>query len=70
MNDGKTKLTAVEKDGWWTVRLDWPNGLTRYLGRFRSRAEALTWIALNRWMTKAKIEERDVVRQRARSASN
>jgi hypothetical protein len=70
MSNGRTKLAAVEKDGQWTVRLDWPNGLTRYLGSFRSRSEALTWIALNRWMTAAKIEERDVLQHRGTLAVN
>jgi hypothetical protein len=70
MGDGRTKLTAVERNGRWTVRLDWPNGITRYLGSFRSKNEVITWIAVHRWMTAAKIEERDLQRRRAGALSS
>lgn len=70
MQDGRTKLTAVERDGAWTVRLDWPNGITRYFGSFRSKSETTTWIALNCWMTAPRIDERDMARRRARSAGS
>jgi hypothetical protein len=70
MSNSSVKLIAIEKGGRWTVRLGWPNGMTRHFGSFRSRTEAMTWIALNRWMTKAKIEERDVVRHRGTLAIN
>lgn len=62
----RTKLTAVEKDSGWTIRLDWPNGTTHHLGSFRSKNEANTWIALNRWMTAAKIELHELERRRAK----
>jgi hypothetical protein len=36
-----TQLTAAERGGHWVVRMDWPNGIRRYLGEFPSKREAV-----------------------------
>ena len=56
----RTELTAIERDGHWTVRVIWPNGASHHVGRYADRREADKWIAEHRWMTAERIEERDI----------
>jgi hypothetical protein len=35
-----TRLMAVERNGYWTVRVTWPNGVRLYFGEFLSVREA------------------------------
>jgi hypothetical protein len=35
-----TRLMAVERNGYWTVRVTWPNGVRLYFGEFLSMREA------------------------------
>ena len=65
--DGRTKLTSVQKDGQWTVRIAWPNGGNHYFGRFHSEIEAVSWITDHHWMTAKVIEDRDLLRRGGRS---
>jgi O-methyltransferase involved in polyketide biosynthesis len=64
--DGRTKLTAVLKDGQWTVRIVWPNGTNHYFGKFRTEIEAATWVTDHRWMTAQVIKDRDLLRRGGR----
>jgi hypothetical protein len=57
----RTRLSAVERDGHWTVCIAWPNGIKRYFGEFSSKHEASDWIKENRWLTAKQIEEKDLV---------
>jgi hypothetical protein len=69
----RTQLTAVERDGHWTVRIAWPNGASHHVGRYAERREADKWIAEHPWMTAERIEESDLPvrkeRPRKKSAS-
>jgi hypothetical protein len=56
----QTQLSAVERDGHWTVRIKWPNGPLHYFGSYTTRGEAEKWIADHRWMTAKRIEESDI----------
>jgi hypothetical protein len=57
---GRTQLTAVERDGHWTVRITWPNGASHRVGRYAERREADNWIAEHDSMTAERIEESDI----------
>jgi hypothetical protein len=57
---GRTQLTVVERNGFWTVGITWPNGAKHYVGRYADRREAEKWIAEHRSMTAERIEETDV----------
>jgi hypothetical protein len=63
---GRTKLTAVQRDGGWTVRIVWPNGTNHHFGKFCSEIEAATWITDHLWMTATVITDRDLLRRGGR----
>ena len=63
---GRTKLTAVQKDGRWAVRIAWPNGTNHHFGKFCSEIEAATWITDHLWMTVTVITDRDLLRRGGR----
>jgi hypothetical protein len=57
---GRTQLTVVERNGFLTVGITWPNGAKHYVGRYAARREAEKWIAEHRSMTAERIEETDI----------
>jgi hypothetical protein len=61
MGRRRTQLTAIERDGHWTVGITWPNGAKHYVGRYAERREADKWIAEHGWMTAERIEESDIL---------
>jgi hypothetical protein len=56
----RTRLTAVERHGHWTVCIAWPNGRNTYFGKYTER-EACDWIKEHRWLSAKTIEEKDLV---------
>jgi len=67
---GRTKLTAVQKEGRWTVRIAWPNGTNHHFGKFCSEIEAATWITNHLWMTATVITDRGLLRRGGRPQRN
>ncbi len=49
-------LVPVRQDDRWRVQLVWPNGNTRYFGKFGSQREAERWIAEHHWLTEQVIQ--------------
>jgi hypothetical protein len=62
-----TRLSAVERDGHWTVQITWSNGIKRYFGEFSSERDAGQWIKQNKWLTAERIDEKDIVLHGSRS---
>ena len=59
----RTQLEAVERRGYWAVRITWPNGAKHYFGKYNSEREANQWIEKHGWLTAARIENGDLVRR-------
>jgi hypothetical protein len=66
----RTQLTAVERDGHWTVRITWPNGASHCVGRYAARREADNWIAEHGWMTAERIEGSDTAADNGEPTGN
>ncbi len=66
----ETQLTAVEKDGHWTVYIAWPNGREDYFGKYSSEREASDWIKEHLWMTDIKIDEKDNLVRRGKQSKD
>jgi hypothetical protein len=43
-------LTPVTEEGYWRVKIAWPNSTPRFFGRFDTQTEAEKWITDHRWM--------------------
>jgi hypothetical protein len=65
MGEASTILTSVQKGDLWRVQIAWPNGTTKYFGRFRSEQEASGWISAHRWLTERVIEDTEIRRKRS-----
>ncbi len=63
----RAKLTAIERNGHWSVCIAWPNGTARYLGEYASKFEARDWIKEHQWLTTGRIEEKDLARRQRQS---
>jgi hypothetical protein len=46
----------------WRVQIAWPNGTTKYFGKFGSEQEARKWIGGHGWLTKHVIEDTKISR--------
>jgi hypothetical protein len=56
MGGASTVLTLVKVGDLWPVQIAWPNGITKYFGKFGSEQEARNWIGAHGWLTKHVIE--------------
>jgi hypothetical protein len=52
MAKAPTVLIPVQQGDFWRVQIIWPNGAVHYFGNYRSRGDALNWIAEHAWLTK------------------
>jgi hypothetical protein len=41
----------------WRVQIAWPNGTTKYFGKFGSEQEVQKWIGTHGWLTKNVIKD-------------
>jgi hypothetical protein len=41
---------AVERNGYWTVRVTWPNGVRLYFGEFLSKRDARQLMKQHGWL--------------------
>jgi hypothetical protein len=51
-----TVLALVKEGDLWRVQIEWPNGNTRYFGKFGSEQEAAGWISRHRSLTERGME--------------
>jgi hypothetical protein len=51
-----TVLASVKVGDRWRVQIAWPNGNTKYFGKFGSEQEASGWISKHHWLTERTIE--------------
>jgi hypothetical protein len=65
----RTKLTVVERHGYWAVRITWPNESASYFGKFPDRREANVWREAHQWMTAEQGLPLELVRHRGRRKS-
>jgi len=56
MGADSTVLTSVKVGDLWRVQIAWPNGTTKYFGKFGSEQEASGWISRHRWLTERGME--------------
>jgi len=56
MGGASTVLTLEKVGDFWRVQIAWPNGTTKYFGKFGSEQEARKWIGAHGWLTKHVIE--------------
>jgi hypothetical protein len=52
MAKAPTVLIPVQQGEFWRVQIIWPNGAVHYFGNYRSRGDALIWIAEHAWLMK------------------
>jgi len=57
-------LTSVKKGDLWRVKIAWPNGKTKYFGKFRSELEAQKWIGTHSWLTERATQHMEIKRPR------
>jgi hypothetical protein len=62
MGGANTVLTLVKVGDLWRVKIAWPNGTTKYFGKFGSEQEARRWIGAHGWLTKHVIEATEISR--------
>ena len=62
----KTKLTAVKRNGHWSVMITWPNGSISHFGDFSSEIAAIGWIYDHRWMTTNEVTNPRLLQRRGR----
>jgi hypothetical protein len=65
MGEASTILTSVQEDDLWRVQITWPNGTTKYFGKFRSELEAEGWIGRHRWLTERVTKQSEIRRKRS-----
>jgi hypothetical protein len=62
----RTKLTAVQRDGHWAVRIIWPNESESHYGKFPDEREAKAWLEAHQWMTAEQALPPELVRHPGR----
>jgi hypothetical protein len=62
MGWASTVLTSVKDGDLWRVQIVWPNGTTKYFGKFGAEQEASGWISRHRWLTEGVIDETEIHR--------
>jgi hypothetical protein len=56
LGGASTVLTLVKVGDLWRVQIAWPNGTTKYFGKFGSEQDARKWIGAHGWLTKHDVE--------------
>ena len=62
MGGASTVLTLVKVGDLWRVQIVWPNGTTKYFGKFGTEQEARKWIGAHGWLTKDVVEAAKISR--------
>lgn len=62
MGGASTVLTLVKVGELWRVQIAWPNGTTKYFGKFGSEREARKWIGAHGWLTERAIQDKEIRR--------
>jgi hypothetical protein len=63
MGETSTVLTSVKVGQHWRVQIAWPNGTTKYFGKFGTKQEASGWISRHRWLTERGMDSANFKRR-------